>query len=94
MYRDRSVELLVAEGRKPMEIYKKMKTLHGDYSCFYTTVDEWYNKFRQWRESTKDLTGPGPTCTSFSDEHVRQLEGGLGYNKVVAQWIAQLLIDE
>ena len=64
-----------------MEIYTRIKAVYGDYSYSHTAVVEWCNKFRQGRESTKDLARSGPARVAASDENVRQLEITLRANR-------------
>ena len=60
-----------------------MKAVYGDYSYCHTAVVEWWNKFRQRRESTKDLARPGPARVTASNENVRQLETALRANRPI-----------
>ena len=64
------IQFLAAEECQPMEIYTRMKAVYGDYSYSHTAVVEWCNKFREGRESTKDLAHPGPARAAASDVNV------------------------
>ncbi|KAF7272417.1 hypothetical protein GWI33_014804 [Rhynchophorus ferrugineus] len=86
------IQFLAAEGRQPKEIYKSMKDVYGDCCYSYTAVAEWCSKFRQGRESTKDLARPGPARAATSEENVRQLELTLRTNRrVKVRELAQML---
>ena len=69
-----------------------MKAVYNAYSYSHTAVVEWCNKFRQGRESTKDLARPGPARVAASDENVRQLETFLRANRrIKVRELSQML---
>ena len=73
--------MCIRDSVSQVEIYSTMKAVYGDCSYSHTAVVEWCNKFRQGRESTKDLVRPRPACVAASYENVRQLETALRANR-------------
>lgn len=65
----------------PMESVTLWKFV-GDYNYSHLAVVEWCYKFRQWRDSTKDLARSGPQRVAASDGNVRHLEIVLQANRI------------
>ena len=65
----RVIHFLAAEVRQRIAIYTRLQAVYGDYCFSHTAVVEWCNKFRQGRESTKDLARPRP-CLLYTSRCV------------------------
>ena len=68
-----NLKLLVKLGKSFTEAYAMLKEVYGNECLSRTQVFEWFERFKEGRETTEDDPRPGRPTTSKTDQNIKKI---------------------